>query len=91
MEPLVGIEPTTYSLRMNCSTPELQRRLMTWTGRKQNFRCWASWKSGVMLIRRLGFRFEILHDRGGEPKDVVLGCLEGGLPAFFSQGLASHR
>gem|GEM_PF-4778180 len=25
MEPLVGIEPTTYSLRMNCSTPELQR------------------------------------------------------------------
>ena len=27
MEPLVGIEPTTYSLRMNCSTPELQRRL----------------------------------------------------------------
>lgn len=26
MEPLVGIEPTTYSLRMNCSTPELQRR-----------------------------------------------------------------
>jgi integrase len=27
MEPLVGFEPTTYSLRMNCSTPELQRRL----------------------------------------------------------------
>jgi hypothetical protein len=27
MEPLVGIEPTTYSLRVNCSTPELQRRL----------------------------------------------------------------
>lgn len=26
MEPLVGFEPTTYSLRMNCSTPELQRR-----------------------------------------------------------------
>jgi DsbC/DsbD-like thiol-disulfide interchange protein len=25
MEPLVGFEPTTYSLRMNCSTPELQR------------------------------------------------------------------
>ena len=25
MEPLVGIEPTTYSLRVNCSTPELQR------------------------------------------------------------------
>ena len=25
-EPLVGIEPTTYSLRMNCSTPELLRR-----------------------------------------------------------------
>ena len=25
LEPLVGIEPTTYSLRMNCSTPELQR------------------------------------------------------------------
>ena len=24
-EPLVGIEPTTYSLRVNCSTPELQR------------------------------------------------------------------
>ena len=28
MEPLVGFEPTTYSLRMNCSTPELQRRLL---------------------------------------------------------------
>ncbi len=27
MEPLVGFEPTTYSLRMNCSTPELQRLL----------------------------------------------------------------
>jgi hypothetical protein len=27
MEPLVGIEPTTYSLRVNCSTPELQRLL----------------------------------------------------------------
>jgi hypothetical protein len=27
MEPLVGFEPTTYSLRMNCSTPELQRRV----------------------------------------------------------------
>ncbi len=27
LEPLVGFEPTTYSLRMNCSTPELQRRL----------------------------------------------------------------
>ena len=27
MEPLVGFEPTTYSLRMNCSTPELQRQL----------------------------------------------------------------
>jgi hypothetical protein len=27
MEPLVGFEPTTYSLRMNCSTPELQRHL----------------------------------------------------------------
>jgi hypothetical protein len=26
MEPLVGIEPTTYSLRVNCSTPELQWR-----------------------------------------------------------------
>lgn len=25
-EPLVGIEPTTYSLRVNCSTPELQWR-----------------------------------------------------------------
>ena len=25
LEPLVGFEPTTYSLRMNCSTPELQR------------------------------------------------------------------
>ena len=24
-EPKVGIEPTTYSLRMNCSTPELLR------------------------------------------------------------------
>ena len=29
VEPLVGIEPTTYSLRMNCSTPELQRHLAT--------------------------------------------------------------
>ena len=26
MEPLVGFEPTTCSLRMSCSTPELQRR-----------------------------------------------------------------
>ncbi len=26
MEPLAGIEPATYSLRVNCSTPELQRR-----------------------------------------------------------------
>ena len=26
MEPLLGIEPRTYSLRVNCSTPELQRR-----------------------------------------------------------------
>ena len=25
MEPLDGIEPSTYSLRVNCSTPELQR------------------------------------------------------------------
>ena len=25
MEPKVGIEPTTYSLRVNCSTPELLR------------------------------------------------------------------
>ena len=25
MEPLVGFEPTTCSLRMSCSTPELQR------------------------------------------------------------------
>lgn len=25
MEPLAGIEPATYSLRVNCSTPELQR------------------------------------------------------------------
>ena len=32
MEPLVGIEPTTYSLRMNCSTPELQRRLRSFLG-----------------------------------------------------------
>ena len=31
MEPLVGFEPTTYSLRMNCSTPELQRRLIAGT------------------------------------------------------------
>lgn len=28
MEPLAGIEPATYSLRVNCSTPELQRLLM---------------------------------------------------------------
>ena len=27
VEPLDGIEPSTYSLRVNCSTPELQRRL----------------------------------------------------------------
>ena len=26
MEPLDGFEPSTYSLRVNCSTPELQRR-----------------------------------------------------------------
>lgn len=26
MEPEVGIEPTTYSLRVNCSTPELLRQ-----------------------------------------------------------------
>ncbi len=25
LEPLVGFEPTTCSLRMSCSTPELQR------------------------------------------------------------------
>jgi len=30
MEPLVGFEPTTCSLRMSCSTPELQR-LMTFS------------------------------------------------------------
>jgi hypothetical protein len=42
MEPLVGFEPTTYSLRMNCSTPELQRRLGA--GRKQRRGFFASWK-----------------------------------------------
>lgn len=26
MEPGIGIEPTTYSLRVSCSTPELSRR-----------------------------------------------------------------
>ena len=33
VEPLVGIEPTTYSLRMNCSTPELQRPWKGFTSR----------------------------------------------------------
>ena len=42
MEPLVRFELTTYSLRMNCSTPELQRRLGAgWKQRCGNF---ASWK-----------------------------------------------
>ena len=31
VEPLVGFEPTTCSLRMSCSTPELQR-LVTFPG-----------------------------------------------------------
>ena len=35
-EPLVGIEPTTYSLRVNCSTPELQWRGAFLHGRAQN-------------------------------------------------------
>jgi hypothetical protein len=32
MEPLVRIELTTYSLRVNCSTPELQRLLHSKSG-----------------------------------------------------------
>ena len=36
MEPLVGIEPTTYSLRMSCSTPELQRRLVMPAAKEQS-------------------------------------------------------
>jgi tRNA(Ile)-lysidine synthase len=34
MEPLAGIEPATYSLRVNCSTPELQR---LWVGGRDVF------------------------------------------------------
>ena len=34
MEPLAGIEPATYSLRVNCSTPELQR---PWVGGRDLF------------------------------------------------------
>ena len=45
LEPLVGIEPTTYSLRMNCSTPELQRRLVGRNARKQSCPQPASGKS----------------------------------------------
>ena len=33
MEPLDGIEPSTYSLRVNCSTPELQRPKSIWEGK----------------------------------------------------------
>ena len=32
MEPLAGIEPATYSLRVNCSTPELQRPVVGYGG-----------------------------------------------------------
>lgn len=32
LEPLDGIEPSTYSLRVNCSTPELQRLLDSKSG-----------------------------------------------------------
>ena len=32
LEPLAGIEPATYSLRVNCSTPELQRLLHSKSG-----------------------------------------------------------
>ncbi len=45
MEPLVGIEPTTYSLRMNCSTPELQRHYTERDLRKQSLMPAASGKS----------------------------------------------
>ena len=37
LEPKVGIEPTTYALRMRCSTPELLR-LVLHLGRKKQYK-----------------------------------------------------
>lgn len=93
MEPLVGIEPTTYSLRMNCSTPELQRRLTERSGRKQSCRQPASRKSGERgMSRKLSaFRLEIFDDGGGEAGDVVFRGFESGLHAFFAERVAGDR
>jgi hypothetical protein len=93
MEPLVRFELTTYSLRMNCSTPELQRRLVESCKGNQNLPQPASGKSLLEGNAKelSALSLEILYDRGGEARDVVLGCLEGWLHACLAQRIAGHR
>ena len=59
MEPLVGIEPTTYSLRMNCSTPELQRRLRL--GRREITKSSGKRQAANLLPTYLPLRNGVIH------------------------------
>jgi hypothetical protein len=61
-EPKVGFEPTTYSLRMNCSTPELLRRLVENDSR---LIC------DNLAVKRLGEAWSGLAELGNEEAEAL--------------------
>ena len=90
MEPLVGFEPTTCSLRMSCSTPELQR-LMTFS------QVWCSYVALSVLRFVAGeFLFTRLADASRNSPfgrfEVAKGCVFGAIQAGASPfGLPSQE